>query len=361
MPASVFIPSLNREVPAHPASRHPSRLSLDGDDMYKRAYAPGIDVGKDIERALKDQEFRASLVIKPRPITRGTITVYEHMVTCKVSQAIQPDWLHGVTRGEVTADFMGKKRKRMLDKMNSWRMPRKHGLFVTMTYPNEYPHDWRRWKADFEKWRRALLRRFPDAQAVWRLELQRRGAPHFHVILYPGERITVVDFAAWNDPVWAGIAHREDQYGGEFACNVRRIQSPGHAVAYAGKYASKYGQAPADADGVILTPVDLGDTLGRQWGTVGKLNCAPYAVVSLALGTLDAVRRQAAVWGDNLGLQWSERLWSIPKFTSWTIYGMGENPTRDTRIPGCDPPPISAMMLQYGQMAYDRGVWHALL
>lgn len=337
------------------------RLKFSDFGGLARIYAPGLDYGMETEKALEIQQFRADLLVRPLPVERATVTVYSHMVKCKVSQATQPDWLRGVVRGAIGAEFRGKKRKRLFDKFNSWRMPGHHGRFVTLTYPDEFPLDWRHWKSDLEKYRRALLARYPDAQAIWRLELQKRGAPHYHIVLYTHAGDKVKAFRRWNDAVWAKIAHSHDVYHGKYACKVETIWSRGQAIAYLGKYCGKAADAPVTDDGVILDADDLGSTTGRQWGTIGKLDCRPYAQASLPVKLTGVVRRQFAVWGDNLEKRWAAALWSSPDIQSWTMYGMGETPTRDTRIPGVDPPPASAMLLQYAGMAQDRGVWGALL
>jgi hypothetical protein len=70
-----------------------------------------------------------------------------------------------------------------------------------LTYPDGFPGDPRRWKADLKAWFKRLHRRFPDAAGFWKLELEprKRGihageiAPHFHLLLWG-----LPD--AWHDP-----------------------------------------------------------------------------------------------------------------------------------------------------------------
>ena len=356
-----YIASLGREVDLRPQGHWKPRLKLSDFGGLVRCYAFGLDYGLNVERALEIQQFRASLIIRPHVIERGTVSVYSHMVRCKISQMQQPDWLHGVTRGTVTADFVGKKRKRLFDKFNSWRMPGHHGRFVTLTYPDEFPMDWKAWKSDLEKYRRALLRRYPNAEGIWRLELQRRGAPHYHIMLYTHQPEKIAKFKRWNDKTWARIAHAHDKYGGKYACNVSPVWSRGQAIAYLGKYCGKVGKAPADDDGVILTPQDMGESTGRQWGTIGKLDCRPYAVVSLPAYTTGIVRRQLALFAHALGNKYAGNLWNVPDRATWTLYGVGQTPTRDMRIPGCDPPPISEVMTHIARRALENGTWSQLL
>ena len=55
--------------------------------------------------------------------------------------------------------------------------------FITLTYPRQYP-DVKTAKQHLDKFRKRLRRRFPKACGVWKLELQKRGAPHFHLMMF---------------------------------------------------------------------------------------------------------------------------------------------------------------------------------
>ena len=65
-------------------------------------------------------------------------------------------------------------------------------VFVTLTYPDGFPGDPRRWKADLKAWLKRVHRQFPKAAGFWKLELKPRQsgsnqgevAPHFHVLLW---------------------------------------------------------------------------------------------------------------------------------------------------------------------------------
>lgn len=57
-------------------------------------------------------------------------------------------------------------------------------LFVTLTYPARYPRRTRTIVRDLRWWLEACKRDGIDAN-VWRIEFQKRGAPHFHFLLWP--------------------------------------------------------------------------------------------------------------------------------------------------------------------------------
>jgi hypothetical protein len=79
----------------------------------------------------------------------------------------------------------------MLDKLNSIDRGRVPFLprFVTLTYPRTYNPDPASWKRDVQAFRKRFERHFGKCPIVWRLELQERGAPHFHLLVFTPEYI----------------------------------------------------------------------------------------------------------------------------------------------------------------------------
>src|SRR5690606_1419342 len=66
---------------------------------------------------------------------------------------------------------------------------------VTLTYPRHWPTDPRSWKKHLDAWRKRMQRAWGRLPAVWKLEPQRRGAPHFHLL--------VVVPASWTATLYA--------------------------------------------------------------------------------------------------------------------------------------------------------------
>jgi len=59
-------------------------------------------------------------------------------------------------------------------------------IFVTLTYPHEYPGDPEVCKNHLKALRRRLQRKFGEFAAFWRMGIQQRGAWHFHLLLFVG-------------------------------------------------------------------------------------------------------------------------------------------------------------------------------
>lgn len=77
-------------------------------------------------------------------------------------------------------------------------------VFVTLTYPDDFPVTPERWRRDLAALERRIKRQWPEAAAIWKKEFKRRKsgvnvgkvAPHFHMLLWlPAWMVN--DLAAW--------------------------------------------------------------------------------------------------------------------------------------------------------------------
>ncbi|MBC7856198.1 MAG: hypothetical protein IAF94_22430, partial [Pirellulaceae bacterium] len=87
---------------------------------------------------------------------------------------------------QIITEFSGQSRYRMLtffNQIDRTKVSADRLWFVTLTYPREWPSSWAEWKRHLQNWKKRLERDWGRVPAVWKLEPQRRGAPHFHLIL----------------------------------------------------------------------------------------------------------------------------------------------------------------------------------
>lgn len=145
------------------------------------------------------------------------------------------------------------------------------GLFVTLTYPNEWPGDWAVWKDDLRRMLQKIERACPECSIIWRLELQKRGAPHYHLLILG---TTWLD-EAWLTRAWGEIAHTQDQYHGRYATRVERPANYTQTASYVAKYCAKAdgGERPAEC--------------GRVWG-VRQAAHLPITLIEAELTRDDA-------------------------------------------------------------------------
>lgn len=197
---------------------------------------------------------------------------------------------------------------------------------VTLTMPGEWEH-LAPTPAEFKK----IVGKFTDAyrdawgrrpRAVWKLEFQRRGAPHLHILMTPppgescGREAGGLEFGAWLQKTWPRCvgATGDERVKHEKAHAPRytidyvgdQYRDPRRIAAYFGKHgffsAKDYqNQVPQ----LWLDAIDAGATGARFWGvwglekasTVLLLDEAGSARVETLLDPLGIVRTVADVIG----------------------------------------------------------------
>ena len=162
---------------------------------------------------------------------------------------------HNTTRGKITK-FSRKSRKRLFNII--LKMEDRHGwYFITLTYPNEYPKNYEIWKHHLHKLSCSLRYHYPDLNFLWKLEFQKRGAPHFHLL---GYFPTVSHLDELKDLIlnsWLRIVNLSYRGLGN-AVQVDSVKSIKSSGFYLAMYQTKDQNIPTD----IL--------IGRTWGIVGK-------------------------------------------------------------------------------------------
>jgi hypothetical protein len=145
-----------------------------------------------------------------------------------------------VKRGKV-AGFSGKSRNRLMRTLAEVRrdcLP----VFVTLTFPNDYPTI-ERAKRDLDTFIKRLARNFPDVAGVWKLEPQKRGAPHFHLLIWGADHSELLAFVpvAWCEVVGSDDSNHLAWHKGELGNKpcVQKIESQRGVFWYASKYMSK--------------------------------------------------------------------------------------------------------------------------
>ena len=153
---------------------------------------------------------------------------------------------------------------------------------ATFTYPREFPRDGRQVKNDLKRQNQWFDRHFPGVRAIWFLEFQKRGAPHFHHLLD-------IDLASYSELVerrrksrvgdratyrtshemerdlaraWYRIVGSGDERHLQAGVSWEVLEISDAAVRYAAKHAAKPRQkhVPEEYHNV-----------GRFWGRIGEV------------------------------------------------------------------------------------------
>lgn len=221
------------KVPLH-------RMSVNTSDGANHALAPRmVRVGVEAQGELLKFRMREMYVPTPRPQAPGK-------------------------RGAV-AEFSEASRQRCLEMMarvDGSRHRSSKPKFITLTYVSNM-QDTERAMRDL----RALmkrLQRIAEVGVIWRKEYQKRGAIHFHLIVYNLPFVHHEDLAE----MWADITGESDAEGRPPFVRIEAIRTPRGAMSYTAKYIAKRN---ADDDGLGSTvPHNCPPSSGRWWGVVGR-------------------------------------------------------------------------------------------
>lgn len=166
--------------------------------------------------------------------------------------------------GDITS-FSSSSRRRLLYKLNEADLQLSDNFrFITLTYPKKYPTEGKVYKRDLDVFIKRLKAQFGEVEYIWKLEAQKRGAPHYHCIVFFKDLPNLIFLKKWTSQNWYEVVHRnlpeKDEKHLRAGTNVKLIQNARHLVYYVSKYLSK-------TDGTEL--VNQGRFWGasRNWGT----------------------------------------------------------------------------------------------
>jgi hypothetical protein len=189
-------------------------------------------------------------------------------------------------------------------------------VFLTLTYPGEFSGSWEVWKRDLRQWLKRLGRQYPQAWGCWRLEPQKRGAPHFHLLVW-GTRID----KEWLSRSWFEVVGSGDERHRRAGTQVQAVRSWNGVKHYTAKYIAKVGELPAE----------WGAGVGRWWGWFNR-QAMPSTPVDVPLGPKQRFAARRVVWAlmKKRGLmprKWNGRL-GVARGVAWSF----NNPRDSERL-----------------------------
>lgn len=205
---------------------------------------------------------------------------------------------HFGRRGKIVG-FSRAARRRLTDRLMRvpWAdivQPDKHAkearaYLVTLTYPKEFPQSPGVYKAHLDNFHRALSYVKQNRYgAIWRLELQKRGAPHYHILLTFDSPVDRHRLSVWVKRTWYRVVGSGDVKHRAWGSDVRPLYTPAGARFALMRYLIKY----------LGKPVTEGTEIGRCWGEWGTLATVVRCAVVFATyeSWVEFVRR-VRKWG----------------------------------------------------------------
>ncbi len=189
-------------------------------------------------------------------------------------KAVGMDWdvPRGRKRGDVTV-FSQQSRLRLLRLLASVSPPAVDGFrhrcsFLTLT-SRSFFHP-RQFKTHLQTLFKRIGRKAPRVSIIWRLEYQKRGAPHVHCIVYNAPFIDKF----WIQDAWGEIIGQDRPF-----TRIESIRSYKHLMSYASKYAAKVDASGFNYVAYLTDGVGIAEygeiTPGRVWGVYNRI-CLPF-------------------------------------------------------------------------------------
>lgn len=165
-------------------------------------------------------------------------------------------------------------------------------LLVTLTYPRSWPAEPRQWKRHLDSFSKRLARSYPAAAAVWVIEFQKRGAPHFHLIVFGVSRIE----KTWLSRAWYEVVGSGDERHLRAGTQVVQAKSWRALQGYISKYVSKQDSKE----------LNIPDGIGRWWGALNRESLAKFIEwreVRVTLPRFFGLRRTLKKWLRSKGVR----------------------------------------------------------
>jgi hypothetical protein len=128
-------------------------------------------------------------------------------------------------------------------------------IFVTLTYPHEYPQDPVLCKGHLKALRKRLQREYKSFAAFWRLGIQEREAWHLHLLLFVGPSFGPVgELRRFISSSWYEVTGKVSEGHLRAGTRVEAVKKWKQATSYVERYMAKPEEIPEGLE------------TGRIWG-----------------------------------------------------------------------------------------------
>jgi len=142
-------------------------------------------------------------------------------------------------------------------------------IFVTLTYPHEYPEDPELCKRHLKALRKRLERRYKSFAAFWRMGIQQRGAWHFHLLLFVGPSIGPIgELRRFISSSWYEVTGKVSEGHLRAGTRVEVVKKWKQTTSYAERYMAKPEEFPEGLKTGRIWGIWNEGLLPVQWETV---------------------------------------------------------------------------------------------
>lgn len=197
--------------------------------------------------------------IVPKVPAKGILEVYENSIKFynpnqPLTDSEPPERLENDIK-----NFSQKSRQRLFQIFNkinysSYGIP----LFLSLTFHFDSPDTRKKIKLFLRNYLKRLFRALPPFDYIWKFEYQKRGIPHYHMILFPHSKTYKFDIDEVKNICnkhWLELKPCKCEHCQEYAVNVIILETLKKSLSYIAKEIAKVSNEYLEHD------------LGRIWGT----------------------------------------------------------------------------------------------
>jgi hypothetical protein len=151
-------------------------------------------------------------------------------------------------------------------------------ISITLTYPHEYPEDPEVCKNHLKALRKRLQRKFGDFAGFWRIGIQKRGALHFHLLLFVGPSFGPIgELRRFISSSWYEVTGKVSDGHLRAGTRVEAVKKWKQATSYVERYMAKPEEFPEGLE------------TGRIWG-IWNESLLPVQWEEVAVSLQDAYK-----------------------------------------------------------------------
>lgn len=229
--------------------------------------------------------------IVPKVPAKGTLEVYENSIKYYHPDQTIPNCEPPEREENDIKEFSAKSRQRLFQKFNkinysSYGIP----LFLSLTWHHDFNYDRKGIKLFLRNYLKRLIRLLPPFDYIWKFEYQKRGTPHFHIVIFPHDKKNNFDTDFIKSEIkkhWLELKQCKCNHCKEYAVKTIKLETLKMALSYISKEIAKVSQNYCDHD------------LGRIWGSSNKLRCNKVDELNITLNEFELFLDKAIEEVDN--------------------------------------------------------------
>lgn len=229
----------------------------------------------------------------------------------------------------LVTEFSRSSRLRLLQKMATIKPSKDFkAVFLTLTYGQRFPSP-REAKRHLDSFLKRIARRYEKVSAFWRFDFQKRGAPHFHLLLFGLPFLAKETVKTW----WGEIIGRDYwDYSRNIVeppfTRIEFVRSHKQASSYVSKYVAKREGSGFNIGSYLtvegkfihpLTGEECG-SIGRWWGVFNAealplADCVEIVANGIGMKAVMTLKRALAA-----------TRWRVDPDNRWGFFLFEDNP-----------------------------------